>query len=457
MRMGNRLTGVGLLLSAALVLAVGATTATAAKQAGSTATRFKLVSTWGKTGTADGQFGGATGIGIDSQGAVYVADSNNYRIQKFGANGQFLLKWGTRGVGQGQFNVPQDVAIDPAGNVWVADYGNSRLQRFTTSGGSPTDGKTVTISTGLATAPDTIATDAAGNVYVADFGSGKIRRFDVASNWGPGPVWGGTGTGAGQFNRAHGIATSPDGSVYVGDRDNYRTQRFDTSGKFLNGWGTDGVKPGQFRQVVGAAVDLDCNVWMADSTAARLQKFSPTGKLLDQITSGDARPFDVAVGPSGDIYTLETSGATQSMQHFRETPGPKPANAPKTLDLRYDKATKTFLVSVAYTIDNIACPTSIAATASLKTATGRALGTKAGLQLAAGKRTTIDIPLTKAAILGAGFKTFGSSFKVALTKFTVILKTNGHDTIAVKNGALRISIAAIKSGALPGLSALAKR
>lgn len=322
---------------------------------------------------------------------------------------------------------------------------------------TPPDGKTVAISTGLATSPASIAVDADGNVFVADFGSGKIRRFDVASNWGAGPVWGGTGKGAGQFNRPHGIATSPDGSVYIGDRDKYRTQRFDASGKFLNGWGTNGVNPGQFRQVVGAAVDLDCNVWMADSDAARLQKFSPSGKLLDQIPGGDARPFDVAVGPSGDIYTLETSGASQGMQHFRETPGPKTANAPKTLDLRYDKATKTFLVSVAYTVDSIACPTSIAATASLKTATGKALGTKAGLQLAAGQRTTIDIPITKAAILGAGFKTFGSSFKVALTRFTVVLKTNGHDTIATKNGALRISIAAIKSGALPGLSALAKR
>ena len=33
------------------------------------------------------------GIAIDSDGNVYVADSGNYRIQKFTADGQFLDKW----------------------------------------------------------------------------------------------------------------------------------------------------------------------------------------------------------------------------------------------------------------------------------------------------------------------------------------------------------------------------
>ena len=440
-----------LLLAAVTVLLVGATAATAARQA-SSASGYKLVSGWGKTGSGDGQFLNATGIGIDSQGAVYVADAGNYRIQKFSAAGQLLVKWGTRGAGPGQLTTPHDVAIDTSGNVWVSDYGNTRLQRFTTSGGIPTDGKT-TIITGLDSQPDTVAVDGAGNLFVTEFGANKVRRYDAASNWGLGTTWGGTGTGSGQFNRPHGIAVSPDGSVYVGDRDNYRTQRFDTNGKFLNGWGTNGLAPGQFRQAVGAAVDLDCNVWIADSDAHRLQKFNSAGKLLDQIPNTNTS-LDVAIGPTNDLYVLEQNGVALSVQHYRETPGPKPANAPKTLDLRYDKATKTFLVSVPYTVSNIGCPTPLAATASLRTLTGRALGTKAGLQLPINQRTTIDIPIARAAILHAGFRSAGSS-TVALTRLTVVLKTNGRDTLTTKTGVLRISIAAIKSGALPGLTALA--
>ena len=47
--------------------------------------------------------------------------------------------------------------------------------------------------------------------------------------------------------------------------------------------------------------------------------------------------------------------------------------------------------------------------------------------------------------------------EVAKTKLSVVLKTNGRDTLTVKDGTLRISIAAIKSGALPGLAALLAR
>jgi sugar lactone lactonase YvrE len=442
-----------LLLAAVTVLAVGTTAATAASEAATPATKYKLVASWGKNGTGDGQFLGATGIGIDSQGAVYLANSSNYRIDKFDASGKFLMKWGTRGdKAQGQFTTPHDVAIDTAGNVWVADYGNTRLQRFTTSGGVPGDGKR-TIITGLDSQPDTVGVDSAGNLFVTEFFANKVRRYDAATNWAVGTVWGGTGTGAGQFNRPHGVAISPDGSVYVGDRDNYRTQRFDTNGKFLNGWGSNGIKPGQFRQAVGTAVDIDCNVWVADSDAHRLQKFNSAGKLLDQIANVFA--IDVAISPNGDIYTLENPGVDQRIERFHETPGVKPANAPKVLNLDYDKKTKTFHVSVPYIADNATCPTELAATASLKTLTGKALGTKAGLQLTVNQRTTIDIPIAKAAILKAGFKTAGSS-KVAKTRLSVILKTNGRNTLTVKDGTLRISIAAIKSGALPGLKGLLK-
>ena len=278
------------------------------------------------------------------------------------------MKWGTRGEkAQGQFTTPHDVAIDTAGNVWVADYGNTRLQRFTTTGGIPADGKK-TIITGLDSQPDTLGVDSAGNLFVTEFFANKVRRYDAASGWTSGTVWGGAGTGSGQFNRPHGVAISPDGSVYVGDRDNYRTQRFDTNGKFLNGWGTNGVKPGQFRQAVGTAVDVDCNVWVADSDAHRLQKFNSAGKLLDQIPNVHA--VDVAIGPNRDIYTLENPGVDQRIERFHELPGAKPANAPKVLQLAYDKKTKTFRVSVPYTPDNVTCPSELAATASLKTVGG---------------------------------------------------------------------------------------
>ncbi len=55
---------------------------------------------------------------------------NNGRIQKFNSTGTFLTKWGSSGSGDGEFNSPYGVAVDPAGNVYVADTDNDRIQKF---------------------------------------------------------------------------------------------------------------------------------------------------------------------------------------------------------------------------------------------------------------------------------------------------------------------------------------
>jgi DNA-binding beta-propeller fold protein YncE len=66
----------------------------------------------------------------DGAGNVYVADTNNDRIQKFDSNGSYLSQWGTNGSGDGQFEFPKDVGTDAAGNVYAADAGNYRVQKF---------------------------------------------------------------------------------------------------------------------------------------------------------------------------------------------------------------------------------------------------------------------------------------------------------------------------------------
>lgn len=39
-----------------------------------------------------------------------------------------MLKFGSNGEGNGQFNAPTGVAVDVNGNIIVADWGNSRIQ-----------------------------------------------------------------------------------------------------------------------------------------------------------------------------------------------------------------------------------------------------------------------------------------------------------------------------------------
>ena len=41
-----------------------------------------------------GEFSSPFGIATDSSGNVYVADTDNNRIQKFTSNGTYILEWG---------------------------------------------------------------------------------------------------------------------------------------------------------------------------------------------------------------------------------------------------------------------------------------------------------------------------------------------------------------------------
>src|SRR5262249_57302310 len=99
---------------------------------------------WGvPSGTGNGELIAPQGVATDGSGNVYVADTNNNRIQKFDASGTFLTTWGSSGSGNGQFNNPSGVATDASGNVYVVDSHNNRIQKFdargtflTTRGGS---------------------------------------------------------------------------------------------------------------------------------------------------------------------------------------------------------------------------------------------------------------------------------------------------------------------------------
>jgi tripartite motif-containing protein 71 len=55
----------------------------------------------------------------------------NHRVQEFTSSGVYLTQWGTQGGGPGQFDIPcWGIAADADGNVYVADSANQRIQKF---------------------------------------------------------------------------------------------------------------------------------------------------------------------------------------------------------------------------------------------------------------------------------------------------------------------------------------
>ena len=69
-------------------------------------------------------------IAFAPDGAFYVADPGNHRIQKFGPDRRFLLAWGSEGREPGQFITPIDLVVDGQGRVYVVDsYRNYSRRR----------------------------------------------------------------------------------------------------------------------------------------------------------------------------------------------------------------------------------------------------------------------------------------------------------------------------------------
>jgi len=50
---------------------------------------------------------------LDGNGHIFVADTNNARIEKFAPSGTFLGAMGIKGTGLGQLGAPNGIAVDP--------------------------------------------------------------------------------------------------------------------------------------------------------------------------------------------------------------------------------------------------------------------------------------------------------------------------------------------------------
>lgn len=276
----------------------------------------------GGAGVGNGQFNNPRNIAFDAQGNMYVADSDNNRIQKFDPTGKFLTMWGSRSPDNAPapantFNQPWGIAVDKAGNVYVADTWNHRIQKFDSNGKFlttwGTNGDTRGVAQGMPLqfyGPRAIVIDAQGNLYVTDTGNKRVMKF--TPNGDPLGQFGGVGAENGQFQEQVGLGIDREGNFYVADTWNQRIQKFDSGFNFLMQWHVEAWDTQTVVNKPYLAVDADGNVFVTDPEGARVIKFSNDGKLLSVFgnigvdLSSFNLPTGLAFDAQGNLYVADS-------------------------------------------------------------------------------------------------------------------------------------------------------
>ncbi len=274
---------------------------------------------------------------------------------------QFLTKFGSLGSGHGQLNLPQGIALDntgPEGLVWVADTNNHRIQRFVCCRDIRAD--IVIGSEGKGDGQFMLPTDLDFNptpqtggqaLYVADTLNNRIQKFDKDGSflfmWGWGVLDGApefqicerfcragiAGDGEGQFMDpiAVSVRSDLDGTVFVLDSGNTRIQSFDPDGNFINAWGMEGSEDGQLKNPMDLFAEGNI-VIVADTGNNRVQIFDGDGKFLSKFgTEGNGQgeftdPMGITMGFNEDLdeSVLFISDAGNSRIEIFTIQGPEP-------------------------------------------------------------------------------------------------------------------------------------
>ncbi len=223
-----------------------------------------------------------TGVAVDSNGTLWVADLANSRVLRFddaasktngapadGVLGQpdFISNTPNNGgVGAHTLISPISVAVDNSGRLWVSDAANNRVLRYDHAASKPNGGAAdgvlgqpdfASVAPGALSAssllnPIDMAVEITGRLWVTDYSHNRVLRYDHAASKPNGGAADGVlgqvdftslvgGTTQNTFAIAYGVAVDWAGGLYVSDVNNNRILYFHNAAVKANGAAADNV------------------------------------------------------------------------------------------------------------------------------------------------------------------------------------------------------------------------
>jgi uncharacterized repeat protein (TIGR01451 family) len=184
------------------------------------------------------------GVGVDSSGDLYIADTYNQRIRKVSKGAITTIAGnGTAGFSgdnglatSAQLNFPQTISFDSSNNLYIVDYQNGRTRKVslgtgiitTVAGGGSTLGDGGAATSATLFQPEGAILDNSGDLFISDTFDSRIREVSegvittVGGNGFPGFSGDGGPATSAQINNPVQLARDPSGKLYFADANNGR-------------------------------------------------------------------------------------------------------------------------------------------------------------------------------------------------------------------------------------------
>jgi streptogramin lyase len=134
----------------------------------------RFLMAWGRKGSGPGEIDGPHALAMDSRGRLFVGDRGNRRIQIFDQDGRFLADWKQFGPPSGLFIDRNDVlyvadsGAGPAGGIKIGSARDGTLSAFIPSP-EPTADTNPSV--------ESVAADTLGRVYGVSIGGRSVTRY----------------------------------------------------------------------------------------------------------------------------------------------------------------------------------------------------------------------------------------------------------------------------------------
>jgi DNA-binding beta-propeller fold protein YncE len=261
----------------------------------------------GSRGTGLGQFTKPRSLALDREGNLYVVDMTG-RVQKFSPRGDVLLSWRMPETDLGK---PKGMCRDASGNIVIVEPHYQRVNHFAPDGTLVEQWGARGTSAGRLVLPRSAAVNSRGEVFVSEYTTvDRVQGFSAGDRK-PIVMFGCTGTGDGEFNRAEGLDVDAQDRIYVADSCNHRIQIFSRDGKWLKTYGKAGRGPGELSYPYDVRVDRAGRQYVCEFGNSRIQVFGTNQEPLEIIGGpGSApgqfnNPWAIALDSPGNLYVAD--------------------------------------------------------------------------------------------------------------------------------------------------------